>query len=329
MNLKTLLKNKSHFLIAEIGNNHEGNFNTAVKLIVSAKKSGADAVKFQTFITEKFINPQEKKRYKKLKKFELSFEQFEKLSVIAKKNKLKFISTPFDLVSAEFLSKIVDVFKIASGDNNYFNLIDKVIKYNKPVLISLGLSDNKSVKKLYTHLKKIKNNLSNLAFLHCKSQYPVPDEDANLKSIIYLKKNFNLEIGYSDHTSGIFAPIIANHLGCKLIEKHFTLDNNFSSFRDHKVALNPKNMKNLSENLKLLPKMLGVEKIFINNEERKNIRLMRRSPYLNLDLKKNSLIKKENIDILRPFVGHAPEIENKLFNTKLKGFTKKYTKIKF
>ena len=88
-------------------------------------------------------------------------------------------------------------------------------------------------------------------------------------------------------------------------------------------------MKNLSVNLKLLPKMLGIEKIFISSEEFKNLKSMRRSPYLNLDLKKNSQVKKEHIDILRPFVGHSPEVEKKLLNTKLKSFNKKYTKIKF
>ena len=112
-------------IIAEIGNNHEGSYKVAKKLIDEAKKTGVDAVKFQTFNTCYYVNKNEKKRFKKLKKFELSYTQFEKLAKYSKSKGLKFISTPFDLNSAIFLSKIVDCFKISSGDNNFFQLIEK------------------------------------------------------------------------------------------------------------------------------------------------------------------------------------------------------------
>ena len=124
------IKNNT-FIIAEIGNNHEGSFQTAVKLINSAHKCGVDAVKFQTFKTEKFISSSNIENFNKYKNFELSHDEFYKLSIIAKKKRLKFISTPFDLESAEFLNNIVDAFKIASGDNNYFELIKKVLVLKK------------------------------------------------------------------------------------------------------------------------------------------------------------------------------------------------------
>ena len=145
MNLKKL---KKTFIIAEIGNNHEGSFNVACKLIKEAKKAGVDAVKFQTFKTEYFVNISDKERFNKLKKFELSYEDFEKLSVLAKKNGLKFISTPLDIPSAFFLNKIVNCFKIASGDNNYYDLIRTVLNFNKPTFISTGLLDFKQIKNL-------------------------------------------------------------------------------------------------------------------------------------------------------------------------------------
>ena len=145
MNLNKL---KKTFIIAEIGNNHEGSFDIACKLIKEAKKTGVDAVKFQTFKTEDFITPNDKERFKRLKKFELSYEQFVKLSVIAKKNDLKFISTPLDIKSAYFLNNIVDCFKIASGDNNYYNLIKTVLNFNKTTFISTGLLDFFEVKNL-------------------------------------------------------------------------------------------------------------------------------------------------------------------------------------
>ena len=132
-------KKKRPLIIAEIGNNHEGNFSVAKKLIDLAAEAGVDAVKFQTFKTKKFITDKEKKRFNKFQKFELKYSDFEKLSIYAKKKKLLFISTPFDIESAIFLNKIVDCFKISSGDNNFFELIQKVLSFKKPVIISLGL----------------------------------------------------------------------------------------------------------------------------------------------------------------------------------------------
>ena len=125
MNLNKL---KKTFIIAEIGNNHEGSFNVACKLIKEAKKAGVDAVKFQTFKTEDFISPHEKKRFKKLKKFELSYEDFKKLSVITKKNKLKFISTPLDIKSAIFLNNIVEEdINLTINDTDLLNIRDEMV----------------------------------------------------------------------------------------------------------------------------------------------------------------------------------------------------------
>ena len=130
--MKNFQRLKKSFIIAEIGNNHEGNYQNAIKLIDKAKISGADAVKFQTFDTDYFINKLEKKKFKKLRNFELTQDQFRNLSIYTKKKGLKFISTPLDLGSAKFLSKIVDVFKIASGDNNFYELIEICASFKKP-----------------------------------------------------------------------------------------------------------------------------------------------------------------------------------------------------
>ena len=148
-------KNPPPFVIAEIGNNHEGSFDRAKKLVREASKVGASAVKFQTFRTEYYVSKSEKKRFKQLKKFELTKKNFIYLSHMAKDLNLKFISTPFDVESAIFLSKIVDIFKISSGDNNYFDLINQVSKFNKKVIISLGLTGMKDILKLVSYLKKI------------------------------------------------------------------------------------------------------------------------------------------------------------------------------
>ena len=296
MNLNKL---KKTFIIAEIGNNHEGSFNVACKLIKEAKKAGVDAVKFQTFKTEDFINPNDKKRFRKLKKFELSYEEFEKLSVIAKNNKLKFISTPLDINSAIFLNNIVDCFKIASGDNNYYDLIKTVLNFDKPTFISTGLLDFIEVKSLVKFIKKIGFDFSKLSLFHCVSDYPVSYEEANLLSIKFLKDKLPLTIGYSDHTIGKDASIIAASLGAKIIEKHFTLSNNFSKFRDHQISLNPQDMKQLVSSMRKTESMLGFEEKIIQNSEFKNLDSIRRSIYSANNLDKNSIIKKNMTKILK------------------------------
>ena len=315
MNLNKL---KKTFIIAEIGNNHEGSFNVACKLIQEAKKAGVDAVKFQTFKTEDFISPHDKKRFKKLKKFELSYEQFEKLSIITKKNKLKFISTPLDIKSAFFLNNIVDCFKIASGDNNYYDLIKTVLNFNKPTFISTGLLDFPEVKSLIKFIKRIGFNISKLSLFHCVSDYPVSYKEANLLSVKFLKEKLPLTVGYSDHTIGKEAAIIAVALGAKIIEKHFTLSNDFSKFRDHQISLNPKDMKQLVSSIEKTELMLGLEEKKIQNSEFKNLDLIRRSIYSADNFSKNSIIKKNMIKFLRPANIYKPNDLKKILNKKIK-----------
>lgn len=309
MNLNKL---KKTFIIAEIGNNHEGSFNVACKLIEKAKKAGVDAVKFQTFDTKNYVNQTDVERFKRLKKFELTKEEFYKLSLLAKNNNLKFISTPFDINSAIFLNKIVDCFKISSGDNNYYQLIEQVLKFKKNTIISTGLLNFKDMINLYKFIKKLKFNNSKIAFLHCVSSYPVDDREANLLSISFLKKKFPFTIGYSDHTLGINAAIAATVIGAKIIEKHFTLDNNYSRFRDHQLSLNPGNMKHLVESIRSIESMMGKEQKIVQPSEKKNIFSMRRSLYLSKDIDQNSKINVNDVSIVRPFAYLEPIDLNKV-----------------
>ena len=303
MNLRSL---KKCFIIAEIGNNHEGSFNIACKLIKKAKDAGVDAVKFQTYETKNFINKFDTDRFDRLKKFELKKEEFYKLSVLTKKYNLKFISTPFDINSAIFLSKIVDLFKISSGDNNYFQLIEKILKFNMNTVISTGLLDYRGIANLYKFIKKKNFDLTKLGLLHCVSSYPTPDNEANLLSINFLRKKFSATIGYSDHTIGEKACLVATALGARIIEKHFTLDNNYSGFRDHKISLNPINMRYLVDSIRSIENILGQEKKIIQKSEKKNISSMRRSIYSSRFIPKNSKINLKDILITRPFSSLEP-----------------------
>ena len=309
MNLNKL---KKTFIIAEIGNNHEGSFNVACKLIKEAKNAGVDAVKFQTFESKNYVNQNHIERFERLKKFELTKEEFYKLSLLAKNKNLKFISTPFDINSAIFLNKIVDYFKISSGDNNYYQLIKQVLKFKKNTIISTGLLNFKDTINLCKFIKKLKFDNSKIAFLHCVSSYPAEDKEVNLLSISFLKKNFPFTIGYSDHTLGIHAAIAATVIGAKIIEKHFTLDNNYSKFRDHQLSLNPVNMKHLVDSIRSIEYMMGEEQKIIQPSEKKNLLSMRRSLYLSKDINKNSKIKVKDVSIVRPFVSLGPSDLNKV-----------------
>ncbi len=311
-------KLKKTFIIAEIGNNHEGSFDAACKLIREAKNAGVDAVKFQTYETNNYVSQIDLKRFKRLKKFELTKENFYKLSLLAKKNNLKFISTPFDINSAVFLNKIVDCFKISSGDNNYYQLIEKVLNFKKNTIISTGLLDYKEIINLYKLIKKIGLNNKRVAFLYCVSSYPVKEKSANLLSISFLKKKLPLTIGYSDHTQGSQASIAACVIGAKIIEKHFTLNNNYSNFRDHKLSLNPNDMKSLVKSIRSIENMMGIEGKTLQVDEKKNIFSMRRSLYSSKFLTINSKLTSDDIRIIRPFVSLGPSDLKRVVGKKIK-----------
>lgn len=305
MNLDKFFGKNKIFVVAEIGNNHEGNYKNAIKLINKASEAKVDAVKFQSFLAEGYLsNSIDKKRTKLLKKFQLSFNEFKKLSIYAKKKGLIFFSTPLDLKSCDYLNKIQPIFKIASGDNNYEALIKKIIKFKKPTIISTGMMDYNDVLKLYRLIKKLRIN-SKLGILHCVSNYPALPEELNLNSIMFLKKKFpNCYIGYSDHSIGIEACTVAASMGAKIIEKHFTLSHNFSKFRDHKLSANPSEMSLLVKKIREIEIMKGKFYKIITKNEKKNKVNIRRSIAANKTLEIGHRIKESNLIMLRPGTGY-------------------------
>lgn len=309
------------FIIAEIGNNHEGSLVNAKKLIKLAARAGVDAVKFQTFIPENFINKKEEEKIKKLKKFQLSFKQFQTLKNFAHSQDLKFISTPLDLDSAKFLLKECDILKIASGDNNFFLMIKKMINSGKKIIISTGMSSKKDLDVLFTFLKKnmkLKEIQNKISLLHCVSDYPVENKYANLNSIPFLKQNYNLNIGYSDHTIGPEACLASAALGAKIIEKHFTLDKNFSDFRDHSLSADFLEMRYIVNSVRKIEKLLGNFEKKIQNNEKKNIKSMRRSTYTSKKIVKNEYIKLDHLKFLRPFNKNSSLNYKKIVGKKLR-----------
>ena len=242
------------YIIAEIGNNHEGNFQVAQQMLIAAAKTGVNAVKFQTFKAECFVGYSNLDRFKQIKSFELSQNEFIELKHIADNEGVEFLSTPFDLESAEFLNSIVSKFKISSSDNTFYPLIEKIASYKKPIILSSGISNLEIIENTLDIIKNSNGEdfiNDNLSVLHCVTSYPTDIHEAQLGSIQFLRQNLPCTIGYSDHTLGIDACVLSVALGAKIIEKHFTLDHNFSSFRDHQISATPEEMINLVEKIRI------------------------------------------------------------------------------
>lgn len=308
-------------IVAEIGNNHEGNFQVAQKLVECAATCGVGAVKFQTFRTRSFVRPNDTKRYQQLSGFELSPQQFEQLHQLARSAGLLFLSTPLDLESAGVLEGIVDAYKIASGDNNFYPLIDAVCKTKKPTIISSGLSSLEQIKETVKFIQKQWSPdliQQSLAVLHCVTCYPVPSENANLAAIRVLTKHLDCAVGYSDHTIGIDAAVLSVALGAKIIEKHFTLDKHRSSFRDHQISADPAEMRDLVLQVERAEKMIGRSEKAIQTIERDFIRTARRSIVAAKNLSQGHRINPEDLTWLRPADGLPPGKEDQILGKCLK-----------
>ncbi|MBU0579595.1 MAG: N-acetylneuraminate synthase family protein [Candidatus Margulisbacteria bacterium] len=312
--------NKDILIIAEIGNNHEGNFDLAKEMINQAKSAGAHAVKFQRVRAEHLIDLNNKQRFQQIKSYEFTDNQFEELHDHANNLGLMFLCTPFDLSGVSALNKLVSAFKIASSDNNFYPLIESIANTGKPIIMSSGLADYKQIKKAKDLIEKIwrKNKVNQeLAILHCVSSYPTPIEESNLSSITALKKKFKCTIGYSDHTLGIEAAVTAVALGARIIEKHFTIDKNLSSFRDHQLSADPKEFTELVRRIKETSLMLGNEKKEIQDSEKNNIKAIRRSIVANKDLPAGKVLKFEDLDWIRLAGGLLPGQEKSIIGKKL------------
>ena len=322
MIIKNFNTSNKIFIVAEIGNNHEGDFNLAIEMINQASFAGADAVKFQTFITDDFISNKDKNRFSRLKSFEFSFDEFNKLANHAEKKGLIFFSTPLDIESAIFLNKICPIFKVASGDNNFIQLINKIIDFDKPMIISTGLLNSIDLDKLYNHINtysKGSYNEDKLAFLHCVSSYPVPYDQTNLKTLFDFKQKYigKATIGYSDHTIGIDACNIASSIGAQIIEKHFTIDNDYSDFRDHKLSSNPDEFKSMVEKIRLTEKLLGSSDKKVQQCEEDILVVARRSLAPKQNLTKGHILSREDIIWIRPGTGILIGDEDEVIGKKL------------
>jgi N,N'-diacetyllegionaminate synthase len=293
------------FVVAEIGNNHEGDFTLAQEMIGRAAEAGVDAVKFQTFIPELFISRADVDRIEQLRGFQLSYSQFEALARQADLAGVTFFSTPLDLESAHFLNSLQPLFKIASGDNTFLPLIETVASFRKPTIISTGLADFSLLDRLYAIFQE-QDGMAELALLHCVASYPVPTDQANLGAIYSLRRRYpDITIGYSDHTIGIETAIFAVAAGARIVEKHFTLDKQYSDFRDHQLSADPEEMTKLVNAIRYVDSMIGSgEKMPQPCEQALQV-AARRSIAVNRDLPANHELVWQDLCWVRPGSGMA------------------------
>jgi N,N'-diacetyllegionaminate synthase len=308
-------------VVAEIGNNHEGKIDVARRLVEAAAEAGVDAVKFQTFRTRYFTSSRDEGRFRRLSSFELSHEDFRDLEKLARSFGLGFLSTPLDLVSAQFLADLVDVFKIASGDNDFFPLIAEVARLGKPLIVSTGLADLAHLRKVKAFVDEQGTNTGkapDLAFLHCVCAYPAPPEHANLAAIPLMARELACVIGYSDHTIGVEACLAAVALGARIIEKHFTLDKHFSDFRDHQLSADPAEMQRIVAGVRRTEVLIGKPEKKIQPSEVANQQVARRSIVAASNLQSGHRIQSEDLLWIRPGGGLPPGAEHRLLGKTLR-----------
>lgn len=299
------------YIIAEIGVNHNGELDLAKKMIIEAKNAGANAVKFQTYITEKLCNKSTPKvayqinneksesHYEMLKKLELSKNDHFQIKSFCDDNDITFLSTPYDLESAKFLNEDLNVslFKTASADIVDIPLQDYIASTQKPCFISTGMSNISEIETIYEIYKKSNNH--QFAFLHCVSNYPCSIKSLNLKVISSLANYFNVIVGFSDHSYGYEASLASIALGAKIIEKHFTLDKSLKG-PDHKASAEPKEFQELVEQIRKVETMLGDPYKKVQEEENEMYKVSRKSLHLKSNIKMNQKIKDGDLFLQRP-----------------------------
>ena len=328
-----LLDAKEILFIAEIGGNHEGDFNYAKKLVKDAISTGADVVKLQTYYANKLTNKFETlDRYKHFKKFELSIKQHKYLAQMCIDNGVYYNSSIWDEDALKHLDKYLNFYKIGSGDLTALPLIQKFIDKKKPIILSTGLSDFREINNTLKFITKnsFYKKRGNLALMQCTSCYPTIDEEVNLQAMIKLKKYCPI-VGYSHHNKGDLAIKSAIALGAKIIEFHFTDDRRGKVFRDHKISLTKKETISLIKDSKRILKYVRKDytKPTMNEISSKHVVSFRRGLFYKKNLKKGHIITLKDLVALRPNVGFDPRNFKKIIGRKLKISVSKLSRINY
>lgn len=339
------MNQKNTLIIAEAGVNHNGKLHLAKKLVDIASEAGADIVKFQTFKASKLASPiasqadyqirntgKSESQLEMLRKLELSESEYFELFSYCKEKEIQFLSTAFDEHSLDFLVNKLGqkLLKIPSGEITNTPLLVAHASKGLPIILSTGMATLAEIQRALSALafgylektaipsneefdKSLFSNegqvflKENVKILHCTTDYPTPIEDINLRAMQTIENAFKLEVGLSDHSEGILAPIIAVAMGAKIIEKHFTIDRNMEG-PDHKASLEPKNLTKMISQIRSVETIKGDGIKTPRKSEIKNRLIARRSIIAETNIKKGEKYTKSNISIKRPGNGLSPNL---------------------
>jgi N,N'-diacetyllegionaminate synthase len=309
----------SVFIIAEAGVNHNGSLKLARELINVAADCGVDAVKFQTFksnlLTSKIAiqasyqtenTGKKESQLDMLKRLELSEADHWDLFEYCNFKKIEFLSTPFDMLSIDFLNSLpVKRFKIPSGEITNYCYLKKIGAFNKHVILSTGMANLHEIQEALNILIESGTDKQKISILHATTDYPARMSDVNLNAMQTIADTFNLKVGYSDHTLGIEVPIAAVALGASIIEKHFTLDQTMQG-PDHKASLEPKDLKSMVKAIRNIEVALGDGIKRPSLEEIKNKLIVRKSLVAACDIDLGEIFSEKNLTVKRPGTGISP-----------------------
>lgn len=300
---KLISKSSSSFIIAEAGVAHFGKIEKAFKLVDLAKKAGADAVKFQAYVTDELISKNYKKWFHRYKIKEIGYSFLLKLKKYCNKKKIIFLFTPHSETAILWAKKLkIPAIKIGSGELGNFIFLEKIIKLNKPIIISTGMHSKKDLINLKNFF--VKQNYKKVIFLRCSTTYPTEFKDINLNNFSKFKEIFsNALVGYSDHTDSNLPIYFAVSNSAKVIEKHISLDFNVKNAQDWKVSHDLNRLKKMIKDIRSLEAIGGKNFIQISKSENKNKKWATKSLFFKKKSKKGEIIKEEMLCTKRPGTG--------------------------
>ena len=306
------------YIIAEIGVNHNGDARLALEMIDRAKSAGADAVKFQTFTAENLVSKGTPKvkyqesttstsesHYEMIKRLELSREDHKYIFKYCRDVGVDFISTPYDIESAIFLSNLgVKFFKTASADLVDIPLQTYLAKTQRPVMVSVGMATMGEIEKAVNIYRKAGNN--DCILLHCVSNYPCSADSLNLFSMKTISRAFCMPVGYSDHSVGSEAAMLSIACGAKVIEKHFTSDKGLPG-PDQKASSSPEEFNSLVKCIRKAEIILGSPIKRCQPEEMQMRNVSRKSIVLKKEIFSGETITNDHLCLKRPGTGLSSE----------------------
>ena len=320
---------KKTLIIAEAGVNHNGSMDLAKELVQAAASAGADIVKFQSFrATELVAAHAEKAAYQKVlterdesqlemvRKLELSEQDHEVLLEECGRQGIEFLSTPFDADGVDYLVKLgVKRIKVPSGDITNLPYLRRVGSQNMPTIVSTGMATMQEIKSCIDVLRAQGLSERNLSILHCNTEYPTPFSDVNLNAMPVIKKEFNVSVGYSDHTIGIAVSVAAAAIGAEIIEKHFTLDKGMPG-PDHRASIEPDELATMVRQIRIVDEALGEPEKKPSPSELKNIEIARKSIVARIDITEGDIFNERNLAAKRPGTGITPMLWDKVIGKK-------------